>query len=341
MIKYKNIYYMLAYAFDVLNQKGYEEVAGEEFDNIADLFSQILVKGMSIQIKRGLAKEYIEIEEEPLTIKGKINISDSIKRMSLQKGKASCTYDELSENSYMNQIIKTTLSYLLKSDASLKSKKDIKKILIYLNNVDIIPLSQFNWKLNFNKNNQTYKMLLSICYFVIKGMIQHENEGNIKVLKFIDEQRMSRLYEKFILEFYKKERTDLQPQAKKINWALDDDVSEFLPEMKSDITLERDNKILIIDAKYYENHSMQSYFDREKLISGNMYQIFTYVKNKQEEDKSKIVSGMLLYAKTDEEIYPNKTYNMSGNKISANVLDLNQDFKYIKKALLDIANLYF
>lgn len=332
---------MLSYAFDVLNQKGYEEVASEEFDNIADLFSQILVKGMSIQIKRGLAKKYIELEEELPTIKGKINISDSIKRMSLQNGKVSCIYDELSENSYMNQIIKTTLYYLLKSDASIKSKKDIKKILIYLNKVDTIPLSQFNWKLNFNKNNQSYKMLLSICYFVIKGMIQKENDGNIKVLKFVDEQRMSRLYEKFILEFYKKERPDLHAQAKKINWALDDDVSEFLPEMKSDIMLERDNKILIIDAKYYENHSMQSYFDRKKLISENMYQIFTYVKNKQEEDKSKTVSGMLLYAKTDEKIYPKKNYNMSGNKISANVLDLNQDFKYIKKALFDITNIYF
>lgn len=50
---------------------------------------------------------------------------------------------------------------------------------------------------------------------------------------------------------------------------------------------------------------------------------------------------MLLYAKTDEEIYPTKTYKMSGNKISANALALNQDFKETKKALLDIANKYF
>lgn len=265
MIKYKNIYYMLSYAFDVLKQQGYEDVASEEFDNIADLFSKILVKGMKIQIKRGLAKEYIESKEELRTFKGKINISDSLKHMTLQNKKVICSYDELSKNSKMNQMIKTTLYYLLQSDASLKSKKEIKKILIYLSNVDIIPLSSFTWKLNFNKNNQTYKMLLSICYFVIKGMIQKTNEGNIKVLKFVDEQRMSRLYEKFILEFYKKERPDLKPAAKKINWALDDGIEELLPEMKSDITLERDNKILIIDAKYYE-HSMQSYYETESFI---------------------------------------------------------------------------
>lgn len=51
MIKIKNIYYMLVYAFNVLNEEGYKKVGTEEFDNIADLLSAILVKGVSTQIK--------------------------------------------------------------------------------------------------------------------------------------------------------------------------------------------------------------------------------------------------------------------------------------------------
>lgn len=40
----KNIYYMLAYAFRVLRQKNYDNVAAEDFDNVQDLFAAILAK---------------------------------------------------------------------------------------------------------------------------------------------------------------------------------------------------------------------------------------------------------------------------------------------------------
>ena len=53
------------------------------------------------------------------------------------------------------------------------------------------------------------------------------------------------------------------------------------------------------------------------------------------------VSGMLLYAKTDETIYPNNTYQMSGNKISVKTLDLNVGFDGIAAQLNGIVKEYF
>lgn len=56
------------------------------------------------------------------------------------------------------------------------------------------------------------------------------------------------------------------------------------------------------------------------------------MKNKDKNNTGNI-SGMLLYAKTDEDIQPNKDYKMSGNQISVKNLDLNCDFTQIKKQL--------
>ena len=50
---------------------------------------------------------------------------------------------------------------------------------------------------------------------------------------------------------------------------------------------------------------------------------------------------MLLYAKTDEEIYPDNEYRMSGNKISVRTLDLNCDFSEIATQLNKIVTDYF
>ena len=38
----KNIYYMLSYAFQILKQSNYDEVASERFDHAKDLFAAIL-----------------------------------------------------------------------------------------------------------------------------------------------------------------------------------------------------------------------------------------------------------------------------------------------------------
>ncbi len=50
---------------------------------------------------------------------------------------------------------------------------------------------------------------------------------------------------------------------------------------------------------------------------------------------------MLLYAKTDEEIYPENEYKMSGNKISVKTLDLNKEFPEISNQLDTIVLNYF
>ena len=102
------------------------------------------------------------------------------------------------------------------------------------------------------------------------------------------------------------------------------------------------DKILIIDAKYYSSNT-QTRYDIHKLHSHNLYQIFTYVKNKEYElrEKEHTVSGMLLYAKTDEEIYPNNVYQMSGNQITVRTLDLNLPFTEIAEQLDTIAKLHF
>ncbi|MCF4005570.1 hypothetical protein L1O03_00010 [Corynebacterium uropygiale] len=96
--------------------------------------------------------------------------------------------------------------------------------------------------------------------------------------------------------------------------------------------------MLIIDAKYY-SHTTQERFDRRSVHSGNLYQIFTYVKNAAASlgENDHEVSGLLLYARTDEEIQPHATYQMSGNSISVHTLDLNLPFVQIAAQLDDIA----
>lgn len=342
MIPVRNIYYMLSYAFQILQEQGYHNIATENFENAAELYAAILSKGISLQLKRGLNKYYIEAKEPLSAIRGKIDISDSVKTRSIMRTQLVCSYDEFSENSYFNKILKTTVMLLLKTDISKARKKELKNLMMFFPNVDMLDVRNIDWHIRYNKNNRSYQLLLSICNLVIKGLLQTQQDGTAKLMNFIDEQRMCRLYEKFILEYYRKHYPSVSANSEQIPWQLDDGISDMLPIMRSDIMLRKGDQVLIIDAKYY-THTTQLQYDTHKLYSANLYQIFTYVKNKEYELRGTQhkVSGLLLYARTDEEILPDNTYFMSGNRIDVKTLDLNCNFDEIKAQLNSIVKDFF
>jgi len=227
-------------------------MATEEFDNVAELCAAILVKGVSVQLKRGLGREYIEQTEFLSLLRGRMEVSESIKTQSMRRNQLVCSYDVYSVNSYPNRIIKTTMEFLLKSsDISKARKKELRRLRVYFAEVETLDVNTINWEVQYNRSNQTYCMLVSICYLVLKGLLQTNSVGTMRLMDFLDEQRMCRLYEKFILEYFRREFPQVSAKASLIPWALDDGMSVMLPVMQSDVTLAYENKVLIIDAKYY------------------------------------------------------------------------------------------
>jgi len=71
-------------------------------------------------------------------------------------------------------------------------------------------------------------------------------------------------------------------------------------------------------------------YDSTTFISGNLYQIYTYVKNK-DSGATGNVAGILLYAKTDEAITPDNDFIIGGNRISLKTLDLGQEWSEITR----------
>ncbi len=334
MIKIQNIYYMLAYAFQVLNEDSYANIAYEEFEHAGDLLAAILSKGLANQLKRGLGREYIAYSEMLSAPYGKIDISASIKRKAMLRKQLVCEFDEFSDNNYLNQIIKTSAMLLIRSTVIANNqKRPLKKLMLYFSGVDEIDTHYVKWSnIRYHRNNATYKMLINICFLIIEALIPTTQHGSRSMMQFKDDH-MNRLYEKFVLEYYRKHYPTYKVSASHIDWNVDDGIFDLLPTMKSDITLEHNGKTLIIDTKYY-GHTMQmnSLFDSHTIHSGNLYQIFTYVKNR-DIAHSGDVSGLLLYAKTDEGITPDNSYLMDGNKISVKTLDLDRNFDGIKEQL--------
>ena len=335
---------MLSYAFKDLNKIDNKKFDDESFENHADLCAEILLNAVNRIIKTGFKRDYKEVSEFMKSPRGKIELQETINLLSFLKPEIYCTHDVFSENIFINRLIKSSLRYLLKQNIKNERKHRITKILRYFSSVGDIALKNICWNQTLSNAESKFKTVIFICKLVYTHSIlkYSDTKSNKKDQVFFTEDALHKIYEHFILEFYRKEYKDsLQADALVIDWCLDDDQSCLLPKMQSDVLLRsrKSNNALIIDAKFYKR-ILQNRYDKDSVRSNNLYQIFTYTKNYARKFPKNNVSGMLLYAQTEEDVLSDDVcYSMSGNKIHVCTLDLNSDFSLIKKRLHSVAAL--
>lgn len=343
-IPIRNVYYMLAYAFTGLRQGEFQFLAGEPFENIQDLFAAILSAGVGRQLKLGLYRTYRTHTQPLKTVRGHIQMSGTIRSRVARQNAITCTYEALTENNIFNQILKTALRLLIThQDVEEKYRSILKQEYLLFSRVDLLDPRRIPWHtLSYNRGNQSYQLLVELCRLLLEGMLLTTEDGSYRLAAFLDDAHMYQIYEKFLLGYYRREWPSLRAAPEQVHWALDDGVDVLLPTMQTDITLRSGNTVLILDAKFYAQIAQERY-GRETIRSAHLYQIYSYVKNRDAAfgDRPHAVSGMLLYAATKEAMRISHTYSMDGNSIAVQTLDLSRPFSEIAAELDGIANRFF
>lgn len=334
----QNVYYMLAYAYRLLSVKDLVSVNAEMFDKVHDLFAALLAEALKRQVKQGLYRSYQDVSDALPTIRGRINLGETMRRQIQRQRLIACEFDELSASNLLNQIVKVAATILsTHPDVKHQHRQELRRSLMFFADVSDINPARIPWtQIRLTPHTQSYRLLLAVSHLLLESMIMGEEDGQYRLGKIIDDQQMSTLYERFIYEYFAFEWPVLGASAPHIRWALDDDANALLPTMRSDLVLTTEDRKVIIDAKYY-TRNMQRHYDRHSVHSANLYQIFTYVKNAQAVEQRR-VSGMLLYARTGVDQQPHADYMMSGNAISVRTLDLSQPWLGIKRQLDAVAH---
>lgn len=327
----KNIYIMLAYAYKELDTKEFKKGEKEDFDNALDLFSFILSLEVSRLLKHGLFKEYVLKNEDMNKIKGKLDIHKTIS-LKVHKSKLiNVNYDEFSSDVYLNQIIKTTINFLLKQNVKKEIKEELKKHLIKFYEVEAIAIKDIKWgNIKFKSINSNYRFIINICRMILESRIVVFDEEKFSFGTFL-EKDMPMLFQRFIFQYYLREKKRLnlkEVRAKQFSWSSKDARElSFLGKLNTDITLNKnDDTVLIIDAKYYAKVLTNNRY-KEIFNPANVFQIHTYV-SEADWRRTGEYSGMLLYAKTENSEDINESFHINNgvNKITIRTLDLNKDF---------------
>ena len=343
-IPIENIYYLLCYAWNKLDEKERVQVSIDDKTELLDLFAKVLINATKMLLKRGIDKNYIDHTEELAGVKGKIQISQTLKSNLLFKQRTICSFNDFSSNIILNRILVSTIYILTRTkgvDKQLKS--ELVTLLRMLTDIEQIVITSLMFKqIRFNRNNNFYGFVMNVCQIIYECTLPSEEKGLYKFSDFTrDENKMNQLFEAFIRNFYKIEQKKyISVKKETIKWQFDNteiESEQYLPQMETDITLENDSEKIIIDAKYYQD-TMTINYNKERIKSHNLYQLFSYLLNQQDSSlKTQNATGILLYPTIEKEY--NLNFKYINHDIQIRTINLNTNWKNISERLKEIIKL--
>lgn len=342
-IPIENIYYLLCYAWKKLDERDRVAVSAENFKEMLDLLAKVLINSTRILLKRGIDRSYINVTSEFAGIKGKLELNATLKTHLLQKQRTICSFDEFSSNILTNRILFTTLQRLMRTNGlDITLRNETKSLLWRFSDIEQIELSNKIFEqIRLNRNNKFYEFILNVCHLIYENSLLDEKTGEWQFKDFTrDEQKMNRLFEDFLRNFYAIEQSEYKVRRENIYWqfsATENQHLQFLPLMQTDITLENETAKIVINAKFYRE-TLKTNYGSEKINSANLYQIFSYLLNQRKmDDKTRRTAGILLYPTIDQEY--DLYFQFQDHPIFVKTINLNDNWGSIEKRLKEIITL--
>ncbi len=196
-------------------------------------------------------------EAELSGVRGRIQVSASVRRMLPQHGRVACEYDELSVDTLPNRILLATIRRLIEApglDQKLHDElRALSRSLSMIRNVHVT--KQLFRTVQLHGNNAFYKFLLNLCELILDASLSTEEQGQHRFRDFVrDPRRMAELFEAFVYNFYRRECHHFEVRSERIYWTAsseDDPGLNFLPSMQTDIFLRSLGRTIIMDTKFY------------------------------------------------------------------------------------------
>ena len=339
MIPLATLYYLLCYAWQRLPEPAVlQATEATPFHRPLELLAQMLLHATRQLLRGGLPRGFQTQEAELRDLRGRIELAPSLGRGLLPQGRAVCTYDELSANLPLHQLLAGTLAALATHrGVPLSLRRELSQLRRRLpaEVVPQAPTAAVFPALRRQRLAGEEAFLLHLCELIYETALPAPAEGGRgRFADFRrDERLMARLFEQAVRNFYRREQRQYRVFAETIAWqaaAAQPQDMALLPTMLTDTTLENATRKIILDTKYYAA-ALRPRYDHVRLISPHLYQLYAYLQNLRP-TPSQQLEGILLYPAHTAAV--DVRYTLGGHPVRIVTLDLHQPWPGIAADLL-------
>lgn len=305
-IPIRNIYALLAFHWRALGIEGVSDVGQVEADTPLELLARVLVQGMRMQLRRGLAREYHEVAEDLSHPRGAICVDETLSRAVQVGQRLHCRYDELVSDSSANRLVKAGLRAVGRCPSLGETvRRTALGLVAQLGEVLDVPLGTIAaTPISVPRSARSYAPLLDICRMLARHMLpdQADRGQRFRDIRLADRE-LAHLFEGFVRGFVRHHLDShhrvsaLQPKWAEAHGP--ETALALLPLMKTDVTVLGSRMIAVLETKFYRTPFRElEHGERLKLRSSHLYQLFAYVMNLARRNPDHSIRGGLLYAST-------------------------------------------
>lgn len=243
--------------------------------DLLEIFISIFIKSFNEQFQRNVIRRYEERIENQQIIRGKILISETIRRNPILRLRHVIAADEYSINNHLNRVFKSVMNALLQITRQSENKKLLVIGLNYLSDVDLIPLSGEDFRrVRFTRLNRSFEPLFSMAKLFFFNQQPGLTEGSERTFSFLIP--LHSLFEHFAARILDHLSTpDLRfAFHEHARWLLKDSTGQERVQLRPDyIALSGKQTIAILDAKYKSPWDTQGKVD---MAESDVYQVCAY-----------------------------------------------------------------
>lgn len=248
------------------------QTIGKYKGDLLELFMGIFINELLLLFNRDVNRGYNLCLENQSFIKGKIDFAETVKHNSYRRHLHYVRFDQFTENIIINRILKTVILNLIKRTTVKENKMKLKKSLLWLEDVDTVPLTNEIWKtVKFSHLNNQYEPVFNMAKLFYYNSSPNLNKGDEKVFSFL--VPINQLFERYLYEAIKSydSNSTVKYQSPERYLAKQDGINKLL--LRPDITISENDFIkYIIDAKYKEVDLLNN----KNVSQSDIYQMLAY-----------------------------------------------------------------
>lgn len=191
---------MLEIAYDLRELKLFDGIAlVETIQDFFDSLAGILAKRVIDRVRKGLYREYVPIEEELSTLRGRLDTCRTALNVTVGRAYLRCFYEDNSADVIHNQILKATLDLIARHGVSRPDvRQTIRKAWRALSGeITLRKVSSLDCaNRTYNRLNYDYRTLHLLCRFFLDHSGPDLKSGDRAILPFAID--MPKLFERCV-----------------------------------------------------------------------------------------------------------------------------------------------
>ncbi len=262
-----------------------------------ELIMRQFLKHVSDIVRKGIARTYVEHQDNLLFLRGKLQLPEHIKRNTTIRNRVYCEFDEYEVDRPINRLIKGALKVVQRESKSSVSKQLCRECLIWFDRVPatIDPPSDFR-SVRRDRNIQHYQPAMPTCRLILEGLNPLTQSGENRAVSMMFD--MNRVFEDYVaaklVEQFPNWKIYTQVQEHSV---IEKHAGKSAFGLRPDLELVNAHSRIVADTKWKlidQNERSTNY----GILQGDVYQLFAYTKKHLECQPVKRV--FLIYPRTDE-----------------------------------------